>query len=311
MWLSLHIYHGEDPYGDDLDRLAVFAVAPLVEQLEAEGWIERFFFVRYIDPPFDEESRCHLRLRLRLRSRARAEATSERVRAMVAELNETAIERGAAPAEVRRIDYVPEWRRYGGKHGVPVAEEHFHLSSRIALETLAATVGQDVSRRLGKAVLTAVLLVRGLDPDRHAVTGFLRWYSENYLRYVIPSQERRGAFRDRLTELAAGQGGLDGEALAGALEALLTVAEAGQGFGVSLLDRWTTDCAAIIGRLRELASEGALELPAPAPDAGTGLESIIASYLHMHHNRLGVAIPQEVYLTHLAADALVRQEAAP
>ncbi len=298
MWLSLHIYHGEDPYGADLDRLVVFAVAPLVEQLEAEGWIERFFFVRYRDP------RCHLRLRLKLRPPARIEATSERVRAVAVALAQAAFERGVAPAEVRRIDYVPEWRRYGGKQGVGVAEEHFHLSSRIALEMLAATVGQDISRRLGKAVLLAVLLVRGLDPARHAVTGFLRWYSENYLRYLMPLQERREAFRDRLAELAAGEGGLDGEALAAGLETLLAVAEAGQGLGVPLLDRWTTGCAAAIGRLRELAVKGAL-------DEGTGLKSIIASYLHMHHNRLGVAIPQEVYLTHLAADALIRQEATP
>ena len=100
MWLSLYLYHGDDPYGPELDRLLVDAVAPVAAQLEAERSIARFFFVRYGDP------RCHLRLRLQLESEERAEAIRARVRA-------------AAPLEVQRVDYVPEWRRYGGTHGVP------------------------------------------------------------------------------------------------------------------------------------------------------------------------------------------------
>lgn len=300
MWLSLHIYCGRDLYGSEIDHLLVEAMAPLLDALGSEGIIDRFFFIRYSDP------RSHVRLRLHL-----VESGAD---AMVTGRLEAALASFDAPSELQAIPYQPELPRYGGPHGVALAESHFHLSSRVALQLLAASLGDDYGRRLGKTLLTSVLLIHGWCQNRSTTAAYLAAYADNYAHYLVPprqgeepSMPARETLRRRLSELGYALEGASAESMGRALEALVTAAEGGEGLGIPVLEEWYVGLGGHLAALRRLLDDGLLAVP-PGLDPRQALGPMVGSYLHMHHNRLGLSIPQEIYLAHLAATALTGTE---
>jgi thiopeptide-type bacteriocin biosynthesis protein len=292
MWLSFHVYFGDHLYGRDVDRLLVSAIAPLVEELSAQRRIERWFFVRYGDPE------SHVRLRLEVRA-PDADGLGERVdSAIEAFFRREASGGPGRPGRLERVPYAPEVERYGGRRGLRLAERHFLLSSTIALGVLGETLDRRLSARLGKALFLAVILVesvRGVD----AAASFLDWYAEAYLRHLWREQDDREAFRGRLDAKAAE----DVDSVDRAVAALLSAMERGERLRSPLLDAWSSGCRRLLGGIRGAASE----------DGARALQveplSFLASLLHMHHNRLGLSIPQEVHLAHLAARSLARRGA--
>jgi thiopeptide-type bacteriocin biosynthesis protein len=292
-WTSAHIAYGDDLYGPDVDRLLVAAVAPRVDRLLASGRIERFFFVRYADPE------SHLRLRLQPAPGTTREELAAEVREMVEAFADS--HGTEAPPRLWWVDYVPENQRYGGQAGVRVAERHFALSSRLALEILSQTQGK-VSLRWGKALFMAVLLARGLLGGWQPALAFLRRYAESYLDTLAPAGADVETWKERLRETARAEAGtMDAGAVDRALRSLVAASREGDELGVPLLDRWLRGCAASRRDLLALAESGRLE---SSVEIDRALMGLAASYLHMHHNRLGLSLPQEVYLTQLSAEAL-------
>jgi hypothetical protein len=86
-----------------------------------------------------------------------------------------------------------------------------------------------------------------------------------------------------------------------AVGALLSAMERGEGLGRPILDAWSSGCRRLLGGISS-ASGGR------SPALRVELRSFLASLLHMHNNRLGLSIPEEVQLAHLAARALAQQE---
>ncbi len=314
-WTSHYIYYGDDCYGRAIDRLLTHVVAPLVQRLFAAREIRRFFFVRYADA-----GGPHLRLRLDLAADSCAGLVEERLRGAVEDFYGVENATGRASAlrrpEVRAVDYVPELERYGGRHAIVAAEDLFFLSSRIALEVISGSLTDerrssaeappkgDGTRRLGKALLMAVILGRSFFDRRSAVAAFLERYSRFYFQLVARDIQDPETLRRHLGEESA----REVPALSSAVASLLVTLDGRQGLGVPLLDRWHRGCLATRRALKRLIEGHQLELAVPeAASSADRLESIIGSYLHLHHNRLGLGIPQEVHLAHLAAEALTRQ----
>ncbi len=289
MWMSFHVYFGDHLYGRDVDRLLVSAIAPLVEELSAQRSLERWFFVRYGDP------QSHVRLRLEVRAPGSA-GLEERVGAAV----EAFFRREASvggPARLEPVSYVPEVERYGGRRGLRLAESHFLLSSRIALGVLSETLGRPSSARMGKALFLAVVLVESV-LGMGSVASFLDWYAESYLRYLWRDEGEREAFRGRLEAKAAeAEGAVDG-----AIRTLLSAVESGKPLATPILDAWSSGCRSLLGGIASAPADGTPALDVQPRD-------FLASLLHLHHNRLGLSIPEEVHLAHLAARALTRLEA--
>ena len=289
MWLSLYIYFGDDLYGRDIDRLLVLAIAPLLERLQAEQLIERYFFVRYQDPE------CHLRLRLEVRP-VMATEVENRVRSSLASFLEREAGNEASVSRIENVPYEPEWQRYGGLVGVTLAERHFHLSSTVAIEALSETLDGAASRRVGKSLLMALVLAQSFCGDFRAASSFLSWYADSYLAHMLDGDDAQQDFRRRLAANSrASEASVDR-----AVASLLTVGEQ-RSFGSPWLDRWAEGCRGLRREIRHLTSVSQLDIE-------IDLASLNASLLHMHHNRLGLSIPQEVHLTYLAASSLVRQE---
>jgi hypothetical protein len=131
-----------------------------------------------------------------------------------------------------------------------------------------------------------------------SAASFLDWYAESYLRHLWRDEGERAAFRGRLEAKAADAEG----AVDDAIRTLLLALERGEPLATPLLDDWSSGCRSLLGRLAIAPADGT-----PGPEVAP--RDFLASLLHMHHNRLGLSIPEEVHLAHLAARALARLEA--
>lgn len=147
-WLYYKLYCGPRV----ADRLLGQVVAPLTEQLLAEGLIDQWFFIRYADPD------PHLRLRLHLPDRA----TLGRVIALVAE----ALAAEAASGSLWKIQtdtYQRELERYGPRT-IELSESLFYYDSRRLLARLALPDPPESARPAAEAEHKGWLLAaRGID----------------------------------------------------------------------------------------------------------------------------------------------------
>ncbi|HET9885989.1 MAG TPA: thiopeptide-type bacteriocin biosynthesis protein, partial [bacterium] len=127
-WITAKLYCGPAV----LDRVLLEVVAPLVEQAEAQGWIKRWFFVRYADPDWHARVRfCGDRRRLladvlpRMHDCAQAFLENRRIH------------------RIQLDGYRRESIRYGGERGIILCEEIFAADSRAVVDFLSEATGDD------------------------------------------------------------------------------------------------------------------------------------------------------------------------
>ena len=168
-WIYLKVYVGQAV--DKVDGLLLETV-PRILALEP---FERWFFLRYLD-----EKGVHLRLRFRVPAGSAARlagpihALCERQLGRLAHLPPTSYRpmvfptAGSRDADAQRNvpatvgivadTYQPELEKFGGTSGMPIAEEVFESSSRIALAILADEVQGRFSRKTIAPCLMQVVL---------------------------------------------------------------------------------------------------------------------------------------------------------
>jgi thiopeptide-type bacteriocin biosynthesis protein len=120
-WLYYKLYCGPKV----ADRLLAEALAPLTEALLAQGWVDKWFFIRYQDP------NPHLRLRLHLPTPA---ALGPVMQAVAAALAPYAASGGLWKTQTDT--YQRELERYGSQT-IELAESLFYYDSRRLLARLA------------------------------------------------------------------------------------------------------------------------------------------------------------------------------
>lgn len=114
-WLSIHFF--------PTATQNAFLVGQLHPFLGQQVWPvagTRFFYIRYSDADGP-----HLRLRFR--------GTEEWLSGVLRPALEPLL---SAEGHWKVLDYVPEPARFGGEAALPWAEEHFHISSRVALDRI-------------------------------------------------------------------------------------------------------------------------------------------------------------------------------
>ncbi|MGW5069912.1 thiopeptide-type bacteriocin biosynthesis protein [Streptomyces cyaneofuscatus] len=185
-WLSLHCFLRSAP--EDVDAFLTEDVAPLLDGLGAGDW----FFIRY------DEGGHHLRLRVRGVSPARAASLPEALARLAERVPVAESVRGhvrgqdvrghhasgqdlrgqAEHAEVRVEPYVPETARYGGPAALPVAEEVFILSSRVAVRAVRDTPRGSARLALAIDLAHATALACGM--DRLSAAQWLRRHAASW-----------------------------------------------------------------------------------------------------------------------------------
>lgn len=301
-WFSVHLdltsegLTAGDLYGPAGDRVAHEVVTPLIERLRLEGRVERWFFIRFLDPV------PHLRLRFLAPAREHPRLDAD-VREACATYGSSGTSGTLRP---RLVPYEPELARYGDKAGIELSERLFEASSRLVLELLPVLRkgSGDPSLRFGHGVMGALVLTGGLlGPDgRASACNFLSVYADATVqRRTLP--ERRNRLHDELQALAARQ-----DALCDAVAPIFDGARTPE----SLPEPLQAAAHAFIGVRRGLTQAwqaGTLDVwGTPTASRSHALGRLAGSYLHMHLNRLGVLPRHEPLVCRIAARALERQE---
>ncbi|WP_327029820.1 thiopeptide-type bacteriocin biosynthesis protein [Micromonospora sp. NBC_01740] len=189
--------------------------------------------------------------------------------------------------------YRPEVDRYGGPDAIDAAEELFAASSRVA----AAVLGAPPARRRSTAVdlLFGFLTASGL--TGHEAVRFLRGYANGWT--LVP--EANGQDLGLALIAAERDFHADASVYPARQRLIADIVTRGRGAATSV-NYWADEVAAYVERLRALDGQGRLHGTVPG---------ILASQLHMLHNRLGLSIPAECHLAWLASLAYGAPAAAP
>jgi thiopeptide-type bacteriocin biosynthesis protein len=301
-WLSEYLFFPANIYGGECDAVIRDVVEPFVRTCREHGWIDRWFFIRYSERGF------HVRLRLHGIPEVLRERAQPALRELVASVHPAAVEgypeppgtEGQGVTHFMEVEYEPEVERYGGPDGTVLAEDFFCRSSEAALALLQRVSPTERSGRLGKALLAMVVLMHAFRPERGAAADFARNYGINYLRSLVPDDERREAW------LNAFGSGFEQQAanLTAYVDEAWERLETGEPLS-DALDRYRDDMAAVAARFRELFDAGRLLRDGrPMEQWDFAVAGIVSSYVHMMNNRLGISIQEESYLAYLIHRAL-------
>ena len=284
LWLTAYLFFEGHVYGEAADRVLREVVAPLVEACRPDA--VRWFFLRYA------EEGSHVRLRFF----APSSVLEETIWPRVAE--------AAASSELvvrsTRERYEPEVERYGGPWGLALAEELFHRQSETALALLEKIEPGTRSKRLGKGLLTMLVLLFLYRGERPAAADLARRYGTGYLKAWAEDAEKQEHWLRTFQEAFDRQA----DRLAGYVTSAWEALESG-GELTPELDAYRRDMEDVARRLRELFDQGRLRLgERTAADWDECVRWIVPSYIHMMNNRLGVSIQEESYLSVLIAGTL-------
>lgn len=331
-WISIHIF-----YYADQNPLIVHCVAPLVEQLREHDLLQQYFFIKYwAEGP-------HVRLRLLPKEGADVEKIKSIAEAHITQflhtypalysinhekmapfykklfLLEYGEDRwiqsygvdGVMPIRPNNtfdyIPYEPEYERYGGEVGVELAQWHFeHSSDTVANLVREINVGVP-GMVLGRSAQLMLTFFYGIFEDDtnvlRALDEYIRsWiradpkapsrmkqYAKKYQRMAPALQQRIATIRDFML----------GDRLSDSHPERLTKAE----------ENWKNHIQELRVRIKHLHQQGQLVLPLQSQTSTmNSLQAtynyLQSSYVHMTNNRLGIAIPEEIYIAYLLKHTL-------
>ena len=309
-WLSVYLFFNGWIYDPACDRVVVDVVEPFVRRCQREGWIDQYFFIRY------SEFGPHVRLRLYGAPDVLGgevwPALVEHLRAqdpgvVVDERPETPAPPQRAEGEpvrvthAARVAYEPETERYGGPDALLVSERQFEVSSDAAF-ALTAKMTEERSSRLGKGLLSMVVLVHVFCGDRERGAAFAQMYSTNYLRSLVREDGGRDAWLDAFDQGFSQQS----ETLMEYVDAVWEALDDGDPLS-DTLDAYAEGLRRDRDALRALLDAGRVQVMGEtAQEWSRAVNGIAPSYVHMMNNRLGITLQEESYLGYLITRALGR-----
>lgn len=309
-WLSVYLFFNGWIYEPPCDRVVVDVVEPFVRRCQAAGWIHQHFFIRY------SEFGPHVRLRL---LGAPDVLGGEVWPALVEHLraHNPAVEIDARPetpampqraegdpvlvTHAARVAYEPETERYGGPDALLVSERLFEVSSDAAY-ALTGKMTPERSSRLGKGLLSMVVLVHVFCEDRERGAAFSQMYSTNYLRSLVREDGGRDAWMDAFDQGFSQQS----ETLVEYVDAVWEAMDDGDSLS-DTLDAYAQGMRLHRDELRALFDAGRVQVMGEtATEWSRAVNGIAPSYVHMMNNRLGITLQEESYLGYLITRALGR-----
>lgn len=313
-WLSLHLfYHQMEAH----DRLILQVVAPVVAALAGEGWIDRYFFIRYWEggpqirlrlsgsrPGWREEAASLVQRRFGdfvEREPSQAQLNPERFYQAVRQFQGESPP--AAPTwypdhSIQEIPYRPELERYGGPDAMPTAEALFRAASDLAIATLPAVASSD-GKRIGLALDLMLLSALPWRIPEGRLAAFFRRYGE-VIGHLAGNQSDLLGEAERLRAAK-------GTVLQERLDRLQQGAATWQ--LPAPYQAWYQAVEAGVATLAQLEGAGRLAQPeAEIPLAYQGedpapwrIPAIGIGQIHMLNNRLGVTMRREAILAYLLA----------
>jgi len=300
-WISVHIFFKGEMYGKECDEVILKIVEPLIDTLNNDKLIEKYFFIRYSDLG------PHVRLRLYGNSKTLNTKVKDKVGKFIKknfpyELMQYPTLPDSTPQDKNYlwIDYEPEIDRYGGEDAIKVAEEFFFHSSAVAIKLIEEIQNGDKSSRLGKGLLTMLILLKVFAEKKILALEWITSYGKNYLKIRAKEENELKEWETVFNK------GFDKQSktLVEYTYTVWEVLDAGEELN-PVLDYYKKRLTEISKRLTFLLSQNEIVKQSnPIKDLNTLNSTIISSYIHMMNNRLGISIPEESYLSHLITKSL-------
>ncbi len=325
-WLAAHLYYNE-PWEEFLTK----AVEPYISSVMRAGVADRYFFVRYWDRG------PHIRLRFK----GETSVIEQLFRPNLLEHFENYFEDRPSkrtnpnypvnfPEEfkwlpnnsVHFFNYEPEFERYGGNIGVQIAEEHFQLSSDLALINIKEKGFKwTYDDALGAAIKLHLSFIFTMGFDLKSAVSFFRmifynWLPRSFRFYTkgLSKEEYQKLSHETIDSFSRAYE-MQKSALLPFHQSLWEGLEAKSEFEEEKLNIWISKNLDIKEKL-DLASQNKQLTPReltyqlPARDAQKiGLDAELlwnfyADYIHMTNNRLGILNKDEGYLGFLIMQSL-------
>ncbi len=289
LWLSAYLFRSSGVNSFLLD-----AVKPFIDSMIALHWIDAFFFVRF------SEGGPHIRLRMK----GEHVTLLSEVKPALNSCCQTYFRRypshgaGFPVAQepqgdsIRYVPYSPEIDRYGGELGMTISERQFEASSRAVLSRLSD--GWDFQTAIGMGIHMHIALAHCFGMNLSTASQFFS--------YVSKRSFLAGEDEDRMQELFRAQR----ISLVQANKVLWCGLEDKARFDIAWLDRWIEDLLQVASDLKntQLVRNHDIQLLHGIGDGDQILWPILASYVHMTNNRLGILRTDESYVSYLIAHSL-------
>jgi len=316
-WISAHIF-----YNNDLHPLLVDCVRPLIGLLRERGLLSRYFFVRYweggshvrlrmlptdvtavpeIKAILEDSIGSFLTVRPALFDHLSKMMGPSHAKMFELEYGRAALLEKYGPSgeipyypnnSIHYIGYEPEVVRYGGPAGMEIAEKHFEISSDTVLTYLHETNTHVRSVLLGQSFQIMLDMVLTLLRHEERIAGFLDSYltfwNSNYFKQTLELLPKAARAYDRSVKSLQ-----DRVYESFARERCATQSS------LAVESRWLQHAVGLREDLEDAISRGLLIFPPHADRMRSGIEFLLTSYIHMTNNRLGISIPDEVYLAYL------------
>jgi len=322
-YVSAHIFYNTT----DLTPLLLQCVAPLLIDLRQKCAISRAFFIRYwLGGP-------HIRLRMLPASGVTFADISKAIEPMIKQFftrfpSSTDVDRKTYGPMMRQLfeaeygrdaylaqygnsreipiypnnslhyfDYEPEYAVYGGSEGVSLAESHFDCSSSTVLDVLHIAQGWSRAAMLSKAMEVMLHFVAAFHskPDESAC--YLRDYVARWSNgKFFPVRDHWEARFERAYDQQSAT-------LQEHVYRLLSREDSGESQQTRLFDNWQRHARELRREISALYLSNKLQFPHPVSQT-TATNNLLAAYLHMTNNRLGLRISEEAYVAYLLSRTL-------
>lgn len=160
-WLSVYIYFKGGIYEPQCDKVILDVLAPFINESKRQKLFEKYFFIRY------NQFGSHIRLRFYgcqeilnrdLKPNFEKYITCYEKQDIFA-LPQKDSDSDNDKNDLLWIPYEPEIERYGGDEAIKIAEEFFYYSSETGLKLLKKIPDGEYSSRLGKGLLSMIILL--------------------------------------------------------------------------------------------------------------------------------------------------------
>lgn len=299
-WVSLHIFFNGDIYSTKADIVLKNIVQPFVELCKTNGWIAKYFFIRY------NELGPHLRLRLQLKNEDCFNYLLEKFNEFIADnypeyLKPVIKNKDGSVEKYLLINYELEIERYGGTEAIAVAEEFFFHSSEFCVTQIKELKSSDTSFRFGKGLIGMIALLKVFVDDKANAGNIMAYYRSGYLK-VFAKEE----FKDEWLKMFDSGFEKQSNQLIDYIQQIWDALDDIESLPESLLN-YALNLKGIKEKLLELCLNGKITVHGKLiKHWNEVIASILPSYIHMHNNRLGISIRDESYLAHLIHNGLIQ-----
>lgn len=309
-WLSLHLF-----YAQPWEKLILEVIKPVCENLLQQRLITQFFFIRYW------EGGPHIRLRLKGEAnvlKSKVDVTVRQhflkfikdhpsIRQEPVGINSLSVQSWYDNNTIQSVAYKPETDRYGGLHGLPIAERQFGASSRAVIEAMATSIAWSSARALGVAVQMHLSFIHTAGISKNEAVSFFSWIAQNWLPTAINKRISAKDYqleKDKTLHLFEDRFSKQQESLLPFCLKFWNALQAGVPFDSEWINQWIKEVRLIFASLKEQNEADKLIQPRilhpeKIPQSNRTLWSLFDSYIHMTNNRLGLLNSEESYIAFL------------